>query len=94
MTLAATTCVPDLEWWIADEAFTLARFGIEGTAATCAVRLLVDTFGIEPIIRRRVLTLDLWPVSRPDLQRLDFTGRCKGAGCPTPPGWTSNRGRV
>ena len=59
-----TTCVPDPEWWIADEAFTLARFGIEGSDATCAVRLLVDTFGVEPIIRRRVLTLDLWPVAR------------------------------
>ena len=64
MTLAAATCVPDREWWIADEAFALARFGIEASNATCAVRLLVDTFGVEPIIRRRVLTLDLWPVAR------------------------------
>jgi len=74
MALAAAACVPDREWWIDDEAFLLTQEGLDATKASCVTRLLVGTLGVAPIIRRRVLTLDLWPVA--ELERLDFVGLC------------------
>ena len=76
MTLAAAQCVPDVEWWIEDEVTVLMQSGLSDDEASCMTRALVDSFGVGPIIRRRVLTLRSYPVPRAELESIDLVGRC------------------
>jgi hypothetical protein len=75
MALAAADCVPD-QWWIDDEAAALVRAGLDDDQATCAATAIVDSFGVGPIIRRRILGLDLLPVSQAELDAVDLASRC------------------
>ena len=76
MTLTTAACVTDRQWWIDDEARRLEARGWEPDQATCAATTVVDTLGVTPIIRSRVLTVPSYPVPRTELERVDFLGRC------------------
>ena len=75
LTLATAGCVPE-QWWIDDETAALARAGLDNSQASCVATMIVDTFGIAPIIRRRILGFDLLPIPQSELDALEFPARC------------------
>ena len=75
LTLATAGCVPE-QWWIDDETAALARAGLDNSQASCVATTIVDTFGIAPIIRRRILGFDLLPIPQSELDALEFPARC------------------
>jgi hypothetical protein len=76
LTLTAAACVPDRQWWIDDEALILEQGGWDPDQASCIATAVVDTLGVGPIIKRRVLTVPFYPVTRGELEGVDFSGRC------------------
>jgi hypothetical protein len=80
MTMITATCVPDRQWWIDDEALQLVQRGFDPLRASCIASAVVDAFGVGPVIKRRVLTLELYyPVDLDELDRLDLRERCDAA---------------
>jgi hypothetical protein len=76
LTLTAAACAPDRQWWIDDEALILEQGGWDPDQASCIATAVVDTLGVGPIIKRRVLTVPFYPVTRGELEGVDFSGRC------------------
>jgi hypothetical protein len=82
MTLVAGSCIPE-QAWIDDESAALALAGFSAEQAACAATAIADTFGVGPIIRRRVLWLDLLPIPQAELAAAGLPERC-GTQLPAP----------
>ncbi|MET0711750.1 MAG: septum formation family protein [Jiangellaceae bacterium] len=76
MSAATVACVPDPEWWIEDEAFLLTQNGVEAETASCVASAVIAEHGVDPVVTRRILTLDFVPLDEKAFAELDLPGQC------------------
>jgi hypothetical protein len=59
LTAGVLTCLADEEWWIQDVALELEGDDYTLAEAACVAETLIAQFGVEPLIRRRLLTIPI-----------------------------------